>query len=58
MSDNQGDPMTREQAVAALVSVWYQCDGEFCVTQAEKEASVRELHEALRTLGVTDEEMA
>ena len=57
MSENQYENMTRQEAVSAIVSTWYQRDGEFCVGRDEVEDSVRELHAALRVLGVTDEEI-
>lgn len=58
MGHNDDDAMTRQDAIDTLMATWYQRDNEFCVGRTEEEDSKRELHAALRALGVTDEEMA
>ena len=50
--------MTREEAIALLKGAWLQRDMEFCVYTSEFEESRRELNDALKALGVTDEELA
>jgi hypothetical protein len=52
------EPATgRQEAVNALMSAWLQRDSEFCVGATEEAESERELRDALRALGVADEEM-
>jgi len=47
--------MSRDDAIHAITSAWYQRDSEFCVG-SEFAESEQELREALRALGVTDDE--
>ena len=49
--------MTRQEAIVAIRSVWTQRDGEFYTSEKERAESDAEFIEALRALGVTDEEM-
>ena len=49
--------MTREEAVSAIISTWYQRDGEYCCSSSERQESRQELAEVLSTLGVTKEEI-
>lgn len=49
--------MTRQEAIHAIMSAWLQADQEYLTTREGALDSERKLREALRTLGVTDEEM-
>lgn len=48
--------MTRSDAITALVGAWEQRDSEFAL-MSERPASLAELAQCLRTLGVTDREL-
>jgi len=50
-------PLTRSEAIEAIVDTWLQRDGEYCVTSDEMSASKRELTAALAALGVTSDEV-
>lgn len=50
--------MSREDAIKQIVSIWLQCDGEFCCSNEEREGSKEELKESLKALGVTEDEIA
>lgn len=49
--------MARNEAIERLTAAWVQRDGEFCVGAEEFRQSLDELEEALRALGVTEEEL-
>jgi len=49
--------MTREQAIEQIVGVWSQASQDRCVGMDELDADRRDMREALKTLGVTDDEI-
>ena len=51
------EPLTRMEAIEAIVDTWLQRDSEYCVTSDEMSASKRELTAALAALGVTSDEV-
>lgn len=50
--------MTREDAVATIISVWQQADSYMCCSQADADESRAEMLACLTALGITEEEMA
>jgi hypothetical protein len=49
--------MTRIEAIQNLESMSAAIQGEFCISQAERDSEQQELIAALSALGVTDAEM-
>lgn len=49
--------MTREEAIDELLGNEAQVAQEFCIGRAERDASRRDAVEALKALGVTEEEI-
>lgn len=49
--------MTRQEAIEEIVVAWGQRDSEFCIGP-ERKVSRNDCIEALRTLGVTEDELA
>lgn len=49
--------MTRDEAIHLIIVAWSQRDDEFLADPDEYAKSAADLDDALRALGVTDEEM-
>lgn len=49
--------MTREEAISYIAATEWQCSGEFAFTEEQREYSMSECREALRVLGVAEDEI-
>lgn len=50
--------MNRQEAIEAICDAWMMRDGEFLINDQERRNSAERLDQALRALGVTEEELA